>query len=148
MKRTPVRTRTGQNAGAGMTPGPCDLLTQVASLRARFEAYALPDDFMPGYSLREALDKIRQLYSNYNELAEELELACIQRATSGGKCRFSKELASGTDRLECPALSLVLFTLKRVADERSEEALINWPRPTANWRSARIVSVVQSEFER
>ena len=149
MKRTPVRTRTAQDVREERTPSqPCDLLAQIITLRVRFEVYALPDDFLPGYSLRDALDKIRQLYSNYDELVEELESMCIQAFASGYACRFSKKLASGTDRRECPALTLVLSTLKRVADERAEEALINWPRPMANWKPAEIVSVVQNEFER
>lgn len=146
MKHTPVQARTGQDAGVERTPSePCDPLTQIITLRARVEVYALPDSFLPGYSLREALDRVRRLYSNYDELAEELELSCTQRVASGCACRFSGELASGRDRQECPALSLVLSTLKRVADERSEEALISWrPRPTASWRLPRLISVSQS----
>lgn len=144
MEQTPVQARTAQDVGEERTSsGPCDLLAQIITLRARFEVYALPDDFLPGYSLREALDKIQQLYSNYDELVEELESVCIQTVASGCACRFSKNLSSGMDRRECPALSLVLSTLRRVADEKAEEALISWPRPAANWRPARAVSVVQ-----
>ena len=117
-----------------MISGVCGLLAQVAKLPARFEVYVLPDDFVPGHSLKEALDQMRQLHSNYDELAEELELACIQRAISGGKCRFSEELAAGTDRLECPALSLVWFTLRRVAEEKAQEAFAEWRQRTTGER--------------
>ena len=135
---TTFRARTGQEVGAGrITSGLCGALAQVASLPARFETYALPDDFVPGYSLKEALGRIRRLHSNYSELAEELELTCIQRATSGGKCRFSKELASGSHRLKCPALSLVWFTLKGVAEEKSEEAFTEWRQRRERQQSKR-----------
>ena len=136
MKPTTAQERTGRKAGVGRTlSGVCGLLAQVAKLPARYEVYELPDDFVPGHSLQEALDKIQQLHSNYDELAEELEAACVQRTTSGGKCRFSEELAAGTDRLKCPALSLVWFTLRRVAEEESEEAFTTWRQRTLRERS-------------
>jgi hypothetical protein len=138
MKPTTAQKRAGRKAGAGKTlSGVCGLLAQVAKLPSRFEVYELPDDLVPGHSLKEALAKIRQLHSNYAELAEELELACIQRVSSGGKCRFSEELADGTDRLKCPALSLVWFTLRRVAEEKAEEAFSRWRQRTGRERRVR-----------
>jgi len=136
MKPTTALAHTSRKPNVGtVLSGPCGILAHVASIRARFEAYALPEDFVPGYSLTDALDQIRQLHSNYDQLAEELESACIQRATSGGGCRFSGRLASGTDRLTCPARSLVLFTLERIAEEELEKALIQWRRQTLRERS-------------
>jgi len=133
MERNYGRGRTGHDTRAQKAPpGPCGILAQVASVRARFEAHTIPDDFVPGRSLTEGMDKVRRLHSNYSDLAEELERACIQRATGGGPCRFSERLAAGTDRLECPALSLVQFTLRRVAEEELENALLAWRRRTAS----------------
>ena len=110
--------------------GICGLLAEEAKLLARVKVDALPDDFVPGYSLRDALTKIRQQHTNYEELLDELELLCTERVSAGGKCPFSGNLASGTARERCPYLTILCRALTSRADERAEEAFAEWRRRT------------------
>ena len=142
MEQVTERTRTHRNAceGAALS-GLCSVLAEEAFLPARFEAYALPDDFVPGYSVQDTLDKIRHWHSNYEELLEELQSVCIDRVTAGNKCPFSRHLALGTARHRCPFLGLLCCALTSLADEKAEEVFSDWRWRKVRQRSKHYVSV-------
>ena len=110
--------------------GICGLLAEEANLLARVKADALPSDFVPGYSLQDAVVKIRQQHTNYEELLDELQSLCTERATAGAKCPFSRNLASGTSRQRCPYLAILGRSLTSTADERAEAAFAEWRQRT------------------
>jgi len=106
--------------------GVCNLLAEEANLLARVQVAALPDDFVPGYSLEDAVVKIRQQHTNYEELLNELDLRCTERAAAVAKCPFSRNLASGAARQRCPYLAILCRGLMSTADERAQEAFAEW----------------------
>ena len=114
--------------------GICGLLAEEANLLARVKVEALPDDFVPGYSLEDAVAKIRQQHTNYDELLDELERLCTERTSAGGQCAFSRNLASGIARERCPYLAILNRALTSRADERAQEAFTEWRQRTTRER--------------
>jgi hypothetical protein len=116
-----------RRGGEGMTLfGVCGLLAEEANLLARVQVDTLPDDFVPGYSLDDTVVKIRQQHTNYEELVDELDLRCTERAAAVAKCPFSRNLTSGTARQRCPYLAILCRGLVSTADERAQEAFAQW----------------------
>ena len=110
--------------------GICGLLAEEASLLDRVKAEVLPEDFVPGYSLEDAVAKIRQQHTNYEGLLEEIERLCAERTASGAQCPFSRNLASGAGRERCPYLTILCRSLTSTADERAEAAFAEWRQRT------------------
>jgi len=109
-------------------PGLCTVLVEEAFLLDRLKAYALPNDFVPGCSVQDTLELIRHQYTNYEEILDELELACIDRVTAGGRCPFSRDLASGMARHKCPFLAMLCGSLTALADQQAEKSFAEWHR--------------------
>ena len=124
-------------------PGLCSVLAKEACLVAKFRTTALPDDFVPGYSVQDTLEKIREQHSNYDELLEELQSTCVDRVIAGNKCPFSRHLALGTARHRCPFLGLLCSTLTSLADEWAEGAFSIW-----RWRKMSQRSTHRRVFQR
>ena len=114
--------------------GICELLAEEANLLARVTVDALPDDFVAGYSLQDAVAKIRLQDTNYEELLNELQLLCTEKITTGAKCPFSRSMASGTSRERCPYLAILSRALTSRADERAQEAFAEWRQRTIGER--------------
>ena len=110
--------------------GICSLLAEEADLMARVKAEALPEDFVPGYSLDDAVAKIRQQHTNFEELLDEIEQLCAERTAAGAKCPFSRNLESGIGRERCPYLTILCRSLTSTADERAEAAFAEWRQRT------------------
>ena len=107
---------------------PCAMLAEKANLPARCEAQALPNSFVPGYSIQTTVDRIRNQHSNYEQLLSELSLPCMEKGPAGGRCVLSQNVALVAGWRRCPLLSLLKCDLRRVADEKAEEAFSAWRR--------------------
>ena len=118
-------------------PGPCGILDRRAYLRTQCEASALPDDFVPGNSLRATVDRIRRRYSNYEVLLGEMTLLCMEKGSVGGQCAFYQDLVMDGGWRLCPLLSLLCCELKRFADQKAEEAYYDWRQRTADLETAK-----------
>lgn len=122
-----------QNPQEGVSlPGPCGILSRRAYLRAQCEARALPDDFVPGNSIRTTVDKIRRQYSNYEVLLGEMTLLCMEKGSVGGRCAFYQDLVMDGGWRLCPLLSLLCCELGQFADQKAEEAFSDWRRRTTH----------------
>ena len=136
MKPTTVRTRTGQKVGAGRTRSePCGVLTEKAHIPARCKVRTLPADFVPGYSFCSTVEKIRLQHSNYDHLLAELLLACRDNALAGRKCALCQDSALAPHWCRCPLLSPLRCELRRMADEKAEQAYANWGERARRERS-------------
>jgi hypothetical protein len=102
--------------------GICGLLAEEANFLAKVKVEALPDGFVPGYSLEDAVIQIRQQHTNYEALLDELQSLCAGRA----KCPFSRNLASGLSHERCPYFVILRRSLTSTADERAEAAFTEW----------------------
>jgi hypothetical protein len=117
------RLQTAERGCAAKAPcGACGIVMKEAYLRARFKMYPLPDDFVPEESVEGTVRRIREEYSNFKTLLEEVELLCIENVTYGGKCAFRQDLVLGTAWLKCASLGVLYYTLKELADAKAAEA--------------------------
>jgi len=116
--------------------GVCDLIAKESYLLGRIEVNALPDDFVPGYSVQDAVAKIRQQHSNYEALLVELGALCRERIAAGATCPFSRKLASGTVRENCPYLTILGRSIRSRTDEKAQAAFTEWSRRRQPKRTA------------
>jgi hypothetical protein len=131
MKLATVLARTSRIARVWRTrAGACAVLAENAHIPSRCRVRPLPADFVPGHSLYSTVERIRQQHSNYHQLLAELLLACSDSALSGHRCALSQHPALAPHWCRCPLLSPLRYELRKMADEKAEQAFIHWRRRT------------------